>query len=101
MSDLDLSLFLDSRGIPVTSLTEVQRETVRSALIRGDRHTAARLLGDWNLIRKVTISRFEPGRHYHVLGEKFDSIAEARAHAERLGFTVIPGVAIRYVPGAE
>lgn len=59
-----------------------------SALNRQDKRTARIYLGDWSGRRERTarVSKFVPGDHYHALGEKFGTLAEAIQHLETCGY---------------
>jgi hypothetical protein len=57
---------------------------------------ALHLNQDWNGVRKqiayrskrkrAIVSKFTPGRHYHVLGEKFDRLADAISYLNEQGY---------------
>lgn len=79
--------------------TEVQGYIIDSCLARYDEAQAEQLLRDWCGARKRPaeyIHRFQPGSHYHVLDEKFDTENEAREHLRKLGYDCL-GVNVKYV----
>ena len=60
-----------------------------SALARHDSHTALMYLRDWSgEAPACVVTRFLPGKHWHVLGEKFYSYEEAELHARHRGYRV-------------
>lgn len=69
--------------------TEVQRMLVESALRRGDVERADQMLVDWHVAesRHVVISKWDPGSHYYVLDNKYDTRELAEARGRALGFT--------------
>lgn len=80
-------------------LDEVQRGIVRAHLGNDDEEGAMKMLLDWGRFREAPpepkieptceISKFSPGDHYYTLGEKFNSRAEAEAHAKAKGYKVV------------
>jgi hypothetical protein len=79
------------------SLPEIQYYMVVSALARDDRRSAEIYVRDYLAESKkptVKISKYSPGEHFYVFREKFNSHAEAVAHAEARGYRVLAGVEI-------
>ncbi len=77
------------------------RLLVEAALARQDEQAAEMHFRDWQETSHVPttrISRFVPGSHFHVLGEKFNSFDEARQHAESRGYRVLPDVFVQVSP---
>lgn len=75
------------------SYSETRYWMLVSTLNRQDRKTAALYLDDWteqdrrgNRKRTARVSKFTPGDHYHVLGEKFGTLDEAISHARSNGY---------------
>ena len=71
--------------------SEVRYWMLVSALSRQDAKCAKMYLIDWNTQDKdhrpsAVVSKFIPGEHYHVLGTKFNSLLEAKAHLNRKGY---------------
>lgn len=95
-------LFWQNHG-PSSRFSAVQLLVVKSCLMRFDEAKAIELIADWDKEHKTpytTISRYMPGKHYHVLGEKFGSFAAAKDYAEKHGYEVYPDVKILYLPKA-
>jgi hypothetical protein len=71
-------------------LSEVQQGIIVSCLARHDEKTAVKHLNDWmrRPYKTVYISKYVPGSHFYVLGTKFDTVSEARRHAENQGYRV-------------
>src|SRR4051812_30340058 len=67
-------------------LSEVEYWQVYSAFARQDWECVKKYLTWWGKRQSVHVSRFTPGEHYHVLGVKFDTLAEAQQHLEREGY---------------
>jgi hypothetical protein len=60
-----------------------------SAFKRGDERTVLMYLDDWPKMDRrprVTVSKFTPGNHYHVLSVKFDTLEEAQQHLLSKGY---------------
>lgn len=65
---------------------------LRSAMARGDTACCRQYLADWthSFSRPgVTISRFSPGVHWHVLGQRFGSYADAEQYAKSRGYRIV------------
>lgn len=79
-------LYLEVRWGSLRGLPPWQRVQVATALLRGDENTARELIGEFEGKPFARITKFKPGQHYHVLGEKFDSLGEAEALAVQRGY---------------
>ena len=79
-------MYLEVRWDDLRGLHPGQRIQVASALLRGDEETAQELISEFGGRPFARITKFKPGQHYHVLGEKFDSLGEAKALAAQRGY---------------
>jgi len=98
ISYLDWTVFLSANGLDGLPLgiklsEEVAFLRMKNALIRGDRSEALRLADEMrermkkkSATRHIRITKWDPGDHFYCLGEKFDSVKEARAHAHTNGY---------------
>ena len=78
-----------------SGLTEIEAGLIYSCLARDDEKSAISFLLDWGKYHAASdleltceICSFVPGTHFYVLGEKFNSINEARTFAKAKGFTI-------------
>jgi hypothetical protein len=76
-------------------LDELQRARLRTYLMNGDQESAFKFLAEIRKLRipepppkTCEIASFVPGTHHYVLGVKFDTEVEARAHAIKKGYRV-------------
>ncbi|MDE2107191.1 MAG: hypothetical protein KGL39_58885 [Patescibacteria group bacterium] len=83
---------------------DLKRETcywmLRSAAERHDRECCLMYISDWVSEWSkpaIEITRFSPGVHYHVLGERFDKFEDAMRHLERSGYRFAK-TRIEYLP---
>lgn len=73
-------------------LTEVQGYIIDSCLAREDFEQARKNIQYWNEERarptrsKLSVSKWTPGDHFYVLGEKFSSLERAIKHLESNGY---------------
>lgn len=62
---------------------------VFSALNRGDSRTARMYVNDWSQARTrpaAKVHKWNPGRHYHALSERFDTLQEAKDYLSTKGY---------------
>lgn len=62
---------------------------VYSALARGDARAVRVFVNDWSHQRgrpAANVTKWVPGDHYHTLGERFDTLEEAKEHLRKKGY---------------
>lgn len=68
---------------------EIKYYILRSAMAREDFEACRIHINDWSQRRSrpsAMVSKFIPGEHYHVLGEKFDTLDEAQQYLRSRGY---------------
>jgi hypothetical protein len=92
-------LWLERHHFP--ALTEVQQMIIDARLVMEDLETAEELLHDWRPEVYATITKFVPGEHYYVLGQKFATMEAAQEYAEEQGKIPLDGVQETFVYTTE
>lgn len=80
-------------------LTQCQEMIVEANLASHNPETAEMLLSDWRGSPSwphCTVSKFQPGEHFHVLGEKFATFELAAKYARGKGY-IVDGLKIVHV----
>lgn len=84
--DLRMNLFLTKHGLWNSGkLSDMQRELIKSCLIRGDIRQANIFISDWKIGQVVRVSKWVPGDHFYVGSAKFNTHKEASEHIRSLG----------------
>jgi len=81
--------------------SEVQGYIIDALLMAQDYDQIEKLIVDWGFKKKeyVSVSKFDPGEHYHCLGVKFNTLEDAKKFIEEEG-CVYNGLKIVYVRDA-
>lgn len=93
--DIRWNCFLASEGLWRQQFNQVQWDILLSCLQRSDYAKARAMVADWRG-KQLYITKWVPGDHYYVFGEKFNRYDQAVARAGELGYSV-RGVQERFV----